>query len=112
MEPQKRGWSGSTDETITSGAMVGGKWWEPGDEISCIFNREFETKYGPGYDFLLVKPKTLTVYVDEFGIARKKPISDTNESRMITRLAIPPLAGFDMAYQALKAKGFPGFQDL
>src|SRR5215831_10718031 len=102
---RNRGWKGSTKNTQESTAMLGGKFWEKGDKVSCLFARDFVTKFGPAYEFLLTKP--LTVNVDEFGVTTKNGAGMT---RLITRFAMPPLAGFDMAYQDLMAAGFDGFK--
>lgn len=109
---KRAGWVGTTRETMENGAMLGGKWWKAGDEIACIFQRTFPTKYGEGHEFLLVKPQTVTVFVDEFGSTYKKQPEDNTvgQDRQINRFSLPPLAGFDMAVQALQAAGFPGFR--
>lgn len=98
---------------MEAGGFLSAKWWRLGDEIACIFNRTFETKYGLGYEFILVKPSTITIAVDQFGSSYKKDDPEIPEGcaiRPITRFSIPPLAGFDMALQDMKAGGFPGFQ--
>jgi hypothetical protein len=104
---KRRGWSGNTDDTLESGGMLGAKWWTVGDKLLCLFQREFETKYGPGYEFMLVSPTSLTVSEDQYGALTKK---GDGKQRQLTRFAIPPLAGFTMAIQNMESKGFPGFQ--
>jgi hypothetical protein len=106
-QQRKRGWTGSTKQTLDQGAMLGGKWWSKGDKIHCIFQRVFDTKFGTGYNFLLVQPSSLVVAVDEFGICTKK---GDGEQRQITQFAMPPLAGFDMAVQSLQSNGFDNFR--
>lgn len=105
-QQQRRGWVGNTKRTLETGAMLGAKWWQAGDTLCCIFQRVFPTKFGDGHEFLLVKPQSLTVAVDEFGVSTKK---GDGEQRIITRFAMPPLAGFAMAIQDLQTNGFPGF---
>lgn len=105
--PARRGWTGSTKRTLENSAMLGAKWWAVDDTLSCIFQRTFETKFGTGYEFMLVKPQTLTVAVDDYGVSRK---TGDGEQRIITRFAMPPLAGFDMAIQDLQHNGFPGLR--
>lgn len=110
--PAKRaGWSGNTKRTLETGAMLGASWWTVGDKVSCLFQREFETKFGKGHEFMLVQPRTMSVFIDEFGKTYKKQPADgaAGVDREITRFAIPPLAGFDMAVQDMEASGFPGF---
>ena len=111
MNPQqpvsRRGWTGTTKNTQESGAMLGAKWWAKGDDIHCLFQRTFETKFGTGHEFLLIKPQTLTVNVDQFGSTTKK---GDGEQRILTRFAVPPLAGFTMALQDLQTSGFPGLR--
>ncbi len=110
--PRRAGWSGNSRTTQESGAMLGAKWWAEGDTIACIYQREFETKFGLGHEFLLVQPATLTVFVDEYGSTYKKQPDDNAHGvdKTLTRFAMPPLAGFDMAVQDLEANGFPGFR--
>lgn len=72
-----------------------------------IFVRWFPTKYGDASEFILVFPEKINVHIDEFGTATE---SGPGEERILTRFSIPPLAGFDMAYQDLKANGFDGFK--
>lgn len=104
---ERRGWSGTTKRTLEQGAMLGAKWWAVGDELACMYQRSFETKFGTGYNFLLVKPQSLTVAIDEFGVTTKK---GDGEQRQITAFSMPPLAGFEMALQDLQSSGFPGFK--
>src|SRR5271157_1613989 len=101
-EERRRGFTGSTERTLKQGAMLGAKWWAKDDKLSCIFQREFQTKFGTGYNFMLAQPAVLTVYVDEFGVCSKKPQHDNAEARQITQFAMPPLAGFDMALQDMQ----------
>jgi hypothetical protein len=110
--PRRSGWSGNTRTTQESGAMLGAKWWSDGDKVACIFQREFETKFGIGREFLLVSPATITVFVDEYGSTYKKQPDDgtKGQDKQLTRFAMPPLAGFDMAVQDMEANGFPGFK--
>lgn len=110
--PRRSGWSGNTRTTQESGAMLGAKWWSDGDKLACIFQREFETRYGIGREFLLVSPATLTVFIDEYGSAYKKQPDDSTKGvdKQLTRFAMPPLAGFYMAVQDMEANGFPGFK--
>lgn len=111
-QTRRAGWSGSTKQTLSSGCMLGAKWWKAGDKLACIFQREFETKFGTGYEFMLVKPATINVFVDEYGTTYKQQPADDakGEMRQATRFALPSLAGFDMAYQDMQANGFPGFR--
>lgn len=111
VEQQRRGWKGNTRQTLENGAMLGAKWWGKGDKLSCIYQRSFETKFGLGYNFLLVQPESLTVSIDEFGSCTKKPVNDGDQQRQITQFALPPLAGFDMAVQAVQASA-PGFGEF
>jgi hypothetical protein len=110
--PRRGAFTGSSRHTQESGAMLGGKWWQVGDELTCLFQRNFTTKYGEGTEFMLIKPTSLTVFVDEFGGAYKKQPADniSGNDKQITRFALPPLAGFDMAVQDLHSAGFPGFK--
>jgi hypothetical protein len=108
---QRRGWKGNTKQTLENGAMLGAKWWAKGDKILCVYQRSFDTKYGRGFNFMLVQPTSLTVSIDEFGSCTKKAIHEKDEQRQITQFAIPPLAGFDMALQSLQASA-PGFGDF
>lgn len=112
MAQGRAGWSGNTRSTQESGAMLGAKWWQQGDKLACIFQREFETKNGLGREFLLVKPETLTVFVDEYGSTWRKQPDDNTQGvdKQIKRFALPPLAGFDMAVQDMEANGFPGLR--
>lgn len=110
--PARRGWHGNTKRTLESGCMLGAKWWVVGDSLACLYQREFETRYGPGHEFLLVKPETLTVFIDEFGTSYKKQPADDvkGQDKTVTRFSLPPLAGFDMALQDMIANGFPGLR--
>lgn len=104
---QRRGWSGTTKNTLEKTAMLGGKWWEKGDKLACIFSRTFETKFGTGYEFMLVQPSTLTVNVDQYGVTTKK---GEGVAKIITRFAMPSLAGFEMALQDMMGNGFEGLR--
>lgn len=106
--PVRKGWQGSTRRTLDNSAMLGAKWWEAGDELYCIYQRSFDTKFGEAHEFMLVKPQVLLVSVDEFGICRKRGEEGTD--RDVTRFALPPLAGFEMAVQDCMTAGFPGFK--
>jgi hypothetical protein len=108
--PTRKGWSGNTKNTLDNSAMLGAKWWKPGDELACVFNRTFQTKYGQGYEFLLAKPQSLHVLTDTYGMSIKADESHP-DARKITRFALPNLSGFDMAVQDLKT-GAPGFGDF
>jgi hypothetical protein len=102
---------GRTQSTIENSAMLGAKWWKKGDKLSVLFNRQFDTKFGTGWEFRLVNPPTLTINVDEFGVATKstdETARESKETRTITRFGIPNLAGFDMALQDLQSSGFKG----
>lgn len=107
----RAGWSGNSKNTLDSNAMLGAKWWNPGDKLLCLWQRSFDTKYGQGHQFMLVSPETLTCFVDEFGNTYKKQPSDdvTGNDVTVTRFSLPHLAGFDLALQDMEAKGFPGF---
>lgn len=110
-QQQRRGaYTGSTQKTLESGCMLGAKWWEKGDEIHALFSRHFPTKFGEGSEFLLIKPTSLSVYVDEWGVSTKKAQKEGQEVRLVTRFALPPLAGYEMAVQDLLNNGFTGFQ--
>ena len=54
----------------------------------------------------------LNVFIDDFGKSYKEQPTDDAKGNMqqITRFAMPPLAGFDMALQDMMAGGFPGFR--
>jgi len=109
--PQRRGWTGNSNETLDGNAMLGAKWWAVGDKLLCLWQRSFETKFGTGHQFMLVQPETLTVFVDQFGVSYKKQPKDDVEGTdiSVSRFSLPHLAGFDLALQALESKGFPGF---
>lgn len=100
---------GSTKNTQDNSAMLGAEFWKEGMEISALYNREFATKYGAGHEFLLVQPRQLFVKTDQYGHSSPTVAGDA-EGRPITRFAMPPLAGFDMAYQDLVANGLDRFQ--
>ena len=102
-----RGWKGSTKNTLQSGGMLGAKWWSKGDVIGCLFQRTFNTKYGEGYEFTLVSPQSLKVFVDEFGTTTK---TGPGDEKTLTRFALPSLNGFEMAVQDMMTEGFLGFQ--
>src|SRR5271157_3991230 len=106
---RRQGFSGKTQNTLDNSAMLGAEFWKEGQEILCIYNRSFATKYGEGHEFLLVTPRTVFVKVDQYGHASPGLVSDDGV-RGITRFAMPPLAGFDMAYQDMIANGFDGFR--
>lgn len=110
--PRRGGYTGSTQRTLESGAMLGAKWWTKGDELHALFQRTFDTRYGLGHEFMLVKPASVNVFIDEFGSTYKKQPADqaNGVDKQITRFAIPPLAGFDMAVQDLHTAGFSGFR--
>jgi hypothetical protein len=110
-QQRRPAYSGNSKKTLESGAMLGAKWWAVGDKVVCLFQRDFETKFGLGHEFMLSDPKTLTVFVDEFGSTYKRQPDDGTKGtdRQITRFAIPPLAGFGMAIQDLQANGYRGF---
>lgn len=108
-QPRRGGFSGSTKNTLDSSAMLGSEFWKEGMQVSVLYNREFATKYGAGTEFLLVVPRELFVKVDEFQ-HYSPALADDPNARKITRFAMPPLAGFEMAVQDLKANGFDGFR--
>lgn len=110
--PARRGFHGNTRRTLESGCMLGAKWWQPGDKLAALFQRQFETRYGPGHEFLLVKPESLTVFIDEYGTSYKKQPADDakGQDHQVTRFSLPPLAGFDMAIQDMMANGFDGLR--
>ena len=72
-----------------------------------MFMRWFPTKHGDACEFRLLFPSSITVNVDEFGVATE---NGPGVPRTITRFSIPPLQGFDMAYQDLKVNGFDSFR--
>lgn len=109
-QTRRGAFTGSTKKTLESGCMLGAKWWEVGDEISALFSRHFPTKFGEGSEFLLIKPTSLSVFIDEYGVATKKAQNEGDMLKLVTRFAMPPLAGYDMAVQDLLNSGFTGFQ--
>jgi hypothetical protein len=106
----RRGYSGKTQNTLDNSAMLGAEFWHEGQEVLCLYNREFATKYGAGHEFLLVSPKQLMVAIDQYGHASPADVATNHAAKSITRFAMPPLAGFDMAYQDLVANGFDTFR--
>ena len=108
-QTRRGGFIGTTKNTLENSAMLGAEFWHEGMEVSVLFNREFATKYGMGTEFLLVLPIALFVKIDQYGHA-SPCLSDDTDARRITRFAMPPLSGFDMAMQDLKANGFDGFR--
>lgn len=109
-EQRRKGWTGNSKQVIENSAMLGGKWWDKGDKLLCIFQREFTTRYGLGYAFLLVSPSTLTVSVDKYGAATKKARNEGDIQKQITQFSVPPLAGIQKALQSLQANGFDNFR--
>ena len=100
---------GKTQNTLDNSAMLGAEFCKAGVAVKAQYNRSFATKYGEGHEFLLLDPKALTIKTDQYG--HSSPCNeDDPEARKITRFAMPPLAGFDMAVQDLIAGGFDGFR--
>jgi hypothetical protein len=60
-------------------------------------------------EFLLALPKTLYLHRDQYGVCTRA-IEGEAGAIAVTRFAMPPLAGFDMAVQDLYASGFDGFR--
>lgn len=106
---RRAGFSGKTQNTIDNSAMLGAEFWSPGIKLACIYNRDFATKYGQGHEFMLVIPQFVYIKIDQYGHSSPVP-ADSPEAKKITRFAMPPLAGFDMAYQDMIANGFDGFR--
>jgi hypothetical protein len=112
-QPTRRAWTGNSKHALESSAMLGGKWWQVGDKIACIFQRDFTTRHGLGREFMLVQPQVLTVFVDEWGSTYRQQPNETTKGadKQITRFALPPLQGFESALHDLQAAA-PGFGDL
>lgn len=110
--PQSRsrgGYTGSTRNTVDNSGMLGAEFWLVGTEVLAIYNREFPTKHGVGREFMLVKPEFMYIKADQYGHC-SPTTADDPAGKKITRFAMPPLAGFDMAYQDMRANGFDGFR--